>query len=234
MFNPCRLGLGGLIVLLLSACGGGGGGSSGPPNLSSAPGQAALSAWLQANHSYTLNATDASGNNWQLQISSSPNAGTTTFNGTANASSDTQTVNLFKNGAAVGNSVDTAYFTLNPYVRLGSVSNSGVYEIDSNQAAFPMTLTVGQSGPVDSFTYYHDSTLTTVDATGVDTYSVKANNASTLLICAINDVQNVTAQGTTDGYVTETETDCYTDDASGNLSLSSVTVTGSGVTLTFQ
>src|SRR6267142_5087059 len=110
------------LFLLLSACGGGGGGSSTPPppNLNSAPGAAAINAYVQTSHSNTLNATDQNGNRWSVQIATTPNAGTTTFNGTANASSLVQTVTLFQNGALANNSISTGYHLLNPYRPLGS------------------------------------------------------------------------------------------------------------------
>src|SRR2546430_14539394 len=94
-------------------------------NLSSAPGEAAWAAYVQASHSTTLHATDSSGNNWTLQLSTAANAGTTTFNGTANAYSTLDTVTLDKNGTLVATNTSTSYFLLNPYVPLGKVSSGG-------------------------------------------------------------------------------------------------------------
>jgi hypothetical protein len=77
-----------LPMILVSGCGGGGYGGGGGgymTNLSSAPGEPALAAYVQASHSTTLHATDSSGNSWTLQLSTAANAGTTTFNGVANA-----------------------------------------------------------------------------------------------------------------------------------------------------
>jgi hypothetical protein len=224
-------------ILGLSACGGGGGGSSAPApaNLSSASGAAALSAYLQASHQNTLSAKDNSGNSYSLQLNATPNPGTTTFNGTANASSRTETVNLYRNGLLVANGVSTSYYTLNPYVSLGNVSSTGSpYMIASNQSAVPTTVTVGQSGPLDNDTYYHDSTMSTVDATAVQTYSVLANSSTTLLFCINDVISNVTTQGTTDGMANSTESDCYSVDGSGNISLFSVAIAVSGVSLTFN
>src|SRR5438105_14509265 len=90
-----------LPMILVSGCGGGGYGGGGGGyvmNLSSAPGEAALAAYVQASHSTTLHATDSSGNSWTLQLSTAANAGTTTFNGAANAYSTADSGTPDKNG----------------------------------------------------------------------------------------------------------------------------------------
>jgi len=224
-------------LLALAACGGGGGGGTTPPpaNLSSAPGQAAISAYVQSSHQYTLNAKDTSNNTYVLQLSYAPNAGTSTFNGTPNANSRTVSLTLSKNGVLVSNSISTSYFTLSPVTTLGGTYASGIpFFLAANQSALPTTLTVGASGPLDTLTYYHDSTQGAVDATAVQTFSVMANNSTTLIFCANTVVSNVTAQGTADGMANSTESDCYTGDASGNATLSYITLSVSGVTLTFK
>ena len=234
----CRaaLWLSAIFLCLLAACGGGGGGggSSSPPNLNSAPGAAAVNAYVQASHSNTLNARDQSGNNWTAQLSTMPNPGTTTFNGIPNVSTAVQTVNIFENGVLAGNDIRTNYFLVNPYQPLGDVFTTGPVEIVSGGSPLPMTITVGQSGPLDTVTAYHDSTQSTVDATEVETFSVVANNPTTLLFCVNTVTSNVTAQGNLDGFSASTESDCYAVDASGNANLVKVVLTINGVTLTFQ
>jgi hypothetical protein len=226
------------LSVLLSACGGGGGGGDSspppPPNLASAPGAATINAFVQVMHSNILNATDSNGNRWMVQISFVPNSGTTTFNGTANAHSTVRTVAVFENGALVANSISTGYFLLNPYVPLGSISTTGVTSISSNVSALPTTITVGQSGAVDTITDYHNSTLTTVDATEVETFSVQADNSTAVLFCFNSVTSNVSAQGAADGFVADTESDCYAVDTLGNASVAKIVLTVNGVTLTFQ
>lgn len=230
----------GLTMAALPGCGGGGygsggGGGGGMMNLSSAPGEAALAAYVQANHSATLHATDSSGNSWTLQYSSTANAGSFTFNGTSNAHTTVDTITLLKNGAQFGSNTSNSYFLLNPYVPLGKVSMSGTpYAVVTSSFPLPATVTVGNSGAFDNLTYYHDSTKAVVDADETATYSVAANNATTLLMCFNSVIANVTQQGMTDGMAAGTETDCYTVDASGNATIFSITVTAAGVTIKFM
>ena len=226
---------------ILCGCGGGGGSgssssmpSAGPTNLSSAPGETAMASYLQAVHKYTLKASDA-GNSYTMQVSSVPNAGTTKFNGSAPAYSSVDTVTLDENGVVIGNHVSTDYFLLSPYVPLGRVSSTGSpYGVVSSSSPLPSTLDVGSSGDVDSLTYYHDSTMSTVDADDVLTYAVKTHDSTSLLLCLDSTMTNVTAQGTADDLVDDAESDCYTVDAAGNAALVSVTLAVNGVTLTFE
>jgi hypothetical protein len=220
---------------LLTGCGGGGTGGYMPMmNLSSAPGEMALVNFLQAAHQNMLNAS-YSGNNYSLTVSFAPNAGTTTFNGSAPAYSTVETVTLSKNGTVVTTGVSTAYFLLNPYMPLGQVASSGSpYAVVVTSSPLPTTISVGTSGAFDTLTYYHDSTKATIDADESISYSVMANNSTTLLFCLNSTFSNVTAQGMTDGLANGTENDCYTVDATGTANVSSITVTVAGTMLTFQ
>lgn len=235
------------LLLTLCACGGGGygggggGGGSGGygggggGNLSSAPGEAAVNAYVQASHQSSLTASN-SGNTYTLQLSSVANASPTTFNGSTPAYSTVDTLTVNKNGAQVAHSVSTSYFLLNPLVPLGKVSSTGTpYAIVTSSMPLPMTVTVGNSGiAFYNLTYYHDSTKSMVDASATATYSVTANNATTLLLCFNAVVSGVTAQGTTDGLANGTETDCYTVDAVGSATLTSIALAVSGTMLTFK
>lgn len=232
-------------VTLLAGCGGGGGGggsSGGSPSvspaaattLSSAPGETALASYLQASHQYTLKASNG-GHSYTLYVSKVPNVGTGRFNGAAPAYSSVDRVTLEDNGAVVSKSSSTDYYLLNPYVPLGKVASTGSpYGIVSSSTPLPMELQVGVSGDVDSLTYYHDSTMSTVDADETETYSVGANNTTTLLLCMDSTITNVTTQGTTDDVVDDAESDCYTVDAAGKAALVSITLTVNGTTLAFQ
>lgn len=224
-------------LLTIGACGGGGGagGAIPPANLSSAPGEAALVAYLQASHQTMLSAADASGNSYTVQLNSALNAGTTTFNGSAPAYSTTQTIAFQKNSALVESGTSTSYYLLNPYVPLGETYSSGSpFALVSTYTPFPTTLNVGDAGSVASLTYYHDSTMTTADASETDTYTVGANNSATLLMCLNSVISNVTSQGALDGLADSSEADCYTVDASGNADLVSIAVTVNGATLNFM
>jgi hypothetical protein len=226
-----------ILLALLSGCGGGGyGGSSGGGgmNLSSAPGETALVAYQQASHQNTLNAS-SSGNSFSLQVSSVPNSGTTTFNGSSPAYSTTDTVTLSENGTLIATNISTSYFLLNPFVPLGKVSSTGTpYAVVASSSPLPTTLTVGGSGAVDTLTYYHDSTKSTIDADETVTYSVMANNSTTLIVCLNSTISGVTTQGMADGLANDSESDCYTVDAAGNVALTSITVMVNGTTLTFM
>lgn len=228
----------GLTMAALPGCGGGGytaAGSGGGMNLASAPGDAALEAYVQANHSATLHATDSAGNSWTLQYSSTANAGTTTFEGMANAHSTTDTIALDKNGAPFASNTSSSYFFLNPFVPLGKVNMGGTpYAVVTSSFPLPATVTVGGSGEFDNLTYYHDQTKTLMDAQEAVTYSVAANDSSTLLLCFTSVISNVSPSGAADGMAAGTETDCYAVDASGNASISSITVTAGATTIKFQ
>ena len=174
------------------------------------------------------------GNSYTLQLSSVPNAGTTTFNGTANAVSSVRTVTIDKNAALLSNSISTSYYLLNPFVPLGTIYGTGTpYAVVTSSFPPPATVDVGNSGAFANLTLYHDSTLTTVDADITERYSVQADNATSLMLCLNSSIANVTAQGGVDGLAAATESDRYTVDAPGNAALVSATVTVGGVTLNF-
>ena len=73
-----------------------------------------------------------------------------------------------------------------------------------------------------------------MDADETVSYSVTANNSTTLLLCLNFTIANVTQQGLTDGMDNGTEKDCYTVNAAGNAVLVSVAVMAGGTTLTFN
>jgi hypothetical protein len=236
-----------VALTILSGCGGGNscppgpkgcgdiGGINLPSDLSSAPGEAALAAYLQSSHQRTLNATDTLGNSYSLQIDSMPNSGTTSFNGSAPAYSTTDTLSLQKNGVLATSSTFTAYYFLNPYVPLGRTYSTGTpFAVVTSSTPFPTTLNVGNSGSVANVTYYHDSTMSIIDADEVGTYAVKASNPVNLLMCLSFAVSGVTAQGTKDGFATGTEADCYSVDAAGNAGLVSIVLAVGGVSLNFN
>jgi hypothetical protein len=220
----------------LTACGGGGGSSApapaaAPTNLSSAPGAAALNAYFQAPQSVTLNATNG-GNSFSALLQFAPNAGTAMFEG-VNVQDAADQVTLSENGTMLGVQVQTDYYTLNPYQDVGSVSSSGTqYTVVQSFGPIPATISVGQSGPFETATIYHDSTKVVVDGTQTTNYSVSAISPSALSLCLNN---TITANaGNPDGLTDGSQTTCFRVDASGNATLYKVTVSVSGLTLTFQ
>lgn len=226
----------GVSIAALAGCGGWGRASAAPtsPSLQSAPGEAAMSAWLQASHNAKLTAI-SNFDAFAIQLKSTPVAGTTAFNGTPKAHSRVTTVRLFKNGALTVESLGTAYFLLNPYVPLGAVLHAGTpYQVVASSVLLPVTFTVGSSGTIANGIYYHDSTKAVVDADTVTTYSIAANNSKTVLACLTIVVSNVTAQGRADGLDSSSEVGCYTVDAAGNANVASLTLSRSGATLIFK
>lgn len=226
-------------MLILTACGGGGGGGAAAPapvpDLSSAPGESALVSYAQAPHQYTLSATSSAGDALQITYSLAPSAGTSTFNGVQGAHSSVKTLTLTKNGTLVTSSVSTTYYLLNPYSPLGYTTSTGTpYQLVTTAAVLPATLTTGSSGTVASDILYHDSTTAIVDADETETYTVTANNASTLYFCVKDVVSNVSSQGAADGLIADSELDCYTVDAGGNVALSYVTLSVGTVSVTFR
>jgi hypothetical protein len=233
------------LSMLVSACGGGGSGGAGtsmvnspppPMYLASAPGDSAFSAYLQASHQYSLSAVDNSGDTLTVDISSVPNPGTTSFNGFVGVDSSLDTATLKKNGVLVTTSVSTSYYTLNPYASLGNVSQTGSpYEVLVIHSPIPATVSAGDINTgLDSGTAYHDSTKTLVDGNIGDSYYTGVNNATSLLFCINSQTTNVSAQGLSDGLADATETDCYSDDSSGNINLVSIALVVNGQTLTFK
>ena len=206
-----------------------------PVDLASAPGDAALEAYLQASHQYSLNATDGLGNTWTIGITNQAIATPTTFNGVAQAYRTLDTVDLYRNGVLEGSDVSTSYFQLHPYVALGKVDSKGSpYALATTVSGLPATLTVGSSGLVNNLTYYHNSARSVVDAHEANSYVVEANDQATVSLCLISVISGTTASGTSDGLANGTETDCYTVSAAGTVDLVSIHLVASGVDLTFR
>jgi len=216
--------------------GGGGGGGGGEADLNSAPGQPALYTYFSGSHQASGTATDSAGNKYTAQFSTVPNAGTSTFNGQAGAYSSLVTLTIDENGAPFFSSSYTVYYLLSPtWEPLGAVFNSGTpYAVVTSFQQMPATITVGGSGPLYDMTYYHDSTMSATDGSLSVTYSVTANNSTSLHLCLQYALSGVTAQGSTDGLVDGTETDCYREFSNGTLTLYELTITNASGTLSFQ
>ena len=209
-------------VSVVNAPGGGG-------LLSSAPGETAFVNYLRSAHRHTLIATDSSGNTYTVLLNSEPDAVTTTFDGTAPAyrTVDVRTLKLegvF--GGTLANTIATNYYLLNPYVPLGKISSTGTpYGLITSSTPLPSTFDVGTTGPVYSLTYYHDSSLTVIDGDETATYSAYAVDATTLKVCLSFVLSDVSLAGGSDGLVPgPEETDCYSEDALGDMTLISIAI----------
>lgn len=210
-------------VSVLAACGGGG---SGGPSGAQADLKSANAPSQPLNiPSSTLTATDGSGNTWTVTYSAVA-GGTAMFNG-QNANTSAIVLTISKNGAVVATENSTAYYLVSPYSPLGlSGTTSGVAwtAIISGYTPFPAMLTVGDSGPVSTATYYDGMGNNIGSLT--ETYTVTSNNATSLLL-------NIDGAGTING-VQETETLTYSVGSDGSvLGLTALQITVNGTTLTF-
>jgi hypothetical protein len=224
-----------LLLLLIAGCAGTG--AESPPLLMSAPGESALVGYVGASHQTTLTAGDKPGNRFVCEDTSTPGSGTTEFNGAAGAYSRVLRSSIVRNGVTFQSDESTEYYRLHPYALLGQVSRRGTpFAVVTRSYPFPATLHVGDSGPVADATFYHDATMTTVDAQDRETYAVVANDSTTLLLCLNSTMAEVTAQGTADGVrpASTTEADCYAVDAQGAMALVSIALTDHGMTWTLR
>jgi len=215
--------------------GGTGGGGGSTSNLTSAPGDSAVAKYLQGQHETWLNAT-SSGASYSLVVLDKPNAGTSTFDGSAPAYSTDVTMTVARAGDMYQANFDfTNYFLLSPYEPLGKVYANGTpYAVVNSPDPLPPTLTVGSSGTIETAFIYHDSTQSVSDGNMSIAYTVKPNNASTILFCLETEVSGVTSQGISDGLANGMETDCYSVSATGTVNLVSVAMTVGGVSLNFH
>lgn len=179
------------------------------------------------NHSYNLSASSG-GNKYTLQVSVVPGAGGS-FNGQS-ALSNTLSLNISENGTLISNDISTDYFIISPYTPLGAFDQSnGQMIVFANQTALPDLATVGESGPLDTFTTYSKDTGsgTTVYATGTETWTLDADTSTSALGC-VDLTENLSAGGTV------TDSTCYQLDERGNVLSMQITITENGVTLNFQ
>jgi hypothetical protein len=223
----------GLLLVALTSCGGGGGGGRGgggsatqtsplPQNLNSAPAPAKPFNIPSA----TLTASSG-GNSYAAIYSETPNNGTTKFDG-QEANSSTISLTITENGSPIVTEIDTTYYLENPYQPLGLTlsSNGGQFDFLYNSTnPLPSTLTVGDSGPIGSGTYYAVNTRQAI-GTLTETYSVASNDASTVLLTTY-------ATGTVNGQ-SISETINYALNASGAFELQSVETLVNGTTLIFS
>jgi hypothetical protein len=174
----------------------------------------------------TLSATDANGNTWTAVYGVAA-AGMAMFNG-QNANTDAISLTISENGVVAATEDSTSYYLTNPYSPLGlsgTTNGTAWIFLVTGYTPFPATLTVGDSGPVSSGTYY-DGTGTVITGSLTQTYTVTADSPTDLLL-------NIDAAGTNNGnQVTETIT--YSITSTGAAALVEVVLTVNGETLDFK
>ena len=222
----------GLLLIVLTACGGGGGGvggvgsamqsSSSAQNLESAPAPAE-----PFNIPSATMTTTSGGNSYTAIYSETPNSGTMMFDG-QEANSSTISLTITENETPIVTEIDTVYYLENPYQPLGLTLSSNGKQFDflyNSTNPLPSTLTVGDSGPLGSGTYYVVNTNESIGSL-TQTYSVASNIASP--------VQLITyATGTVNGQ-SISETIYYAVNASGAPQMDWFEILVNGTTLTFN
>jgi hypothetical protein len=174
----------------------------------------------------TLSATDANGNTWTVVYGVAA-AGMAMFNG-QNANTDAISLTISENGVVAATEDSTSYYLTNPYSPLGlsgTTNGTAWIFLVTGYTPFPATLTVGDSGPVSSGTYY-DGTGTVITGSLTQTYTVTADSPTDLLL-------NIDAAGTNNGnQISETIT--YSITSTGAAALVEVVLTVNGETLDFK
>ena len=208
--------------------------------LNEAPAEAAIAAYYQTAHHAKLSAQTAPspknpGDHYTLDIDVAPGAGTTTFRDQTSVYTAVVTTSLEKNGVALSSATATVYFRLRPFGLLGkSVGKGTPYGVVKGFYPLPATVAVGATGPFNNMGFYHDSDMAAVDGDQIGSYTVSANDASSVLLCLRTSFSGVTPKGTEDGLGSAGQTECYAVTASGKTSLVSVELPVSGETLTFK
>ena len=193
------------------------------PSTAQFPLQVAMSAYFQAAHNFTINATNGA-NTYSLQINSTP-GDTSTF-GEQAASTTSTTEILSENGALINTVYLMGYFQ-SPYTPLGEQNlSNGQYTVAANQVALPANATVGQSGQFDTSTTYTSDTMSTVYSTTTTTWSLAASTATTAWLC-FNYAELIVGSGAI------SEADCYNIDTTGDVSTIKANVSVNGTTLNF-
>ena len=227
------------FILGLNACGGGGsdgsGGGGGGAKLQSAPGNIAFHNYSLSPSSITMTAQDASGNNYILQDSTTPNIGLTPFEDHALAKSFVDTHTLTKNGAVIATATSTEYLDFADYILFGESDSSPDTILFATAYTLPATLNVGDAGILAVGTLGRSPSGTRIDEQSITvTYSVQELDALNLLLCIKDVGSNETTYGLSLGVTPFSQTWCYAVSGSGNVSAASFSYTDASGTLNFR
>jgi len=237
------------LLLTLSGCGGGGGGGSGSTATSGSQSTAstfpvtnAISAFLQAAHSYTM--TGVSGSTTiTLQYSITPGTATT-FEGQQASTFTSNIVVTSSNGTSAASQIN--YYSASPFYQIGTLNTStvasnngaGQYTVYTRTGAFPLSnVSVGYDWNPDSSITYTDSTKSTVYATDVDQWTLYASKIPFTVVpdssgyAWVCDADSTTLHpaGTSSSVST-----CFKMDTTGNVSAMSVVMLINGGQVVFQ
>ena len=199
--------------------------SSPPPqNLDSAPAPAE-----PFNIDSTTLAASSGGNSYAGTYSETPNKGTTMFDG-QEAYSSTISLTITENGSPIVTEIETAYYLENPYQPLGLTLsyNGGQFDFRFNSTSpLPSTLTIGDSGPLGSGTYYVVNTNNAIGSL-TETYSVTSSSlgGSSILLTTY-------ATGTVNGQ-SISQTISYVVNGGEAMGVASVEIQLNGTTVHFD
>ena len=171
--------------------------------------------------------TSSGGNSYTAIYSETPNNGTTMFDG-QEANTSTISLTITENGSPIVTEIDTVYYLENPYQPLGMTLSSNGKQYDflyHSTNPLPSTLTVADSGPLGSGTYYAVNTNESIGSL-TQTYSVASDDASTVDLITY-------ATGTVNGQ-SISQTSYYAVNATGAPQLDWFYILVNGTTLTFN
>lgn len=224
-------------ALVLAACGGGGGGSpsvavapvvQAPPvvTVTNYPVESAIVGAFASTASYSVAATDTTGNSYTLNFTLAPGSDATVTILSPNPLKVlNETALLKKNGANVSTLSTSIYYALNPFQIYGAHDSLNDSLVVASKTALPQTSTVGTQGAIYSGSNYTNSNTLNGHAQSA-TWSLETDSASTAWLC-IN-IQTATFGGQ------DFESDCFKINSAGVISGFKTDVTTSGVTLKFR
>jgi len=234
------------LLFVLSGCGGGGGSApatgTSPGSSSTFPVTSAMSAFLQAAHSYTM--TGVSGSTTiTLQYSITPGAATT-FEGQQASTFTSNIVVSSNNGTSAASQIN--YYNASPFYQMGTLNTStvasnngaGQYTVYTSTGAFPVSnVSVGYSWNPDSSTTYTDSTKSTVYATDVDQWTLYASKIPFTVVpdssgyAWVCDADSTTLHPSS---ISSSVSTCFKIDTTGNVSAMSAVMLINGGQVVFQ
>lgn len=142
------------------------------------------------------------------------------------ANSSTISLTITENGSPIVTEIETAYYLENPYQPLGLTLSYNGGQVDflyNSTNPLPSTLTVGDSGPLGSGTYYVVNTNNAIGSL-TETYSVTSTGNWVLL--------NTHATGTVNGQ-SISQTISYVVNGGAAAGVASVEILVNGTTLNF-